>query len=147
MPIRPSLPLALLCAPALVAQAPSVPTLKLAELPQHPFQVEGLQVTLTRFRTIRSDEALITAKVENPGGGFQAFAPRELLLVDAGGAQSVPLDPRDPDGMGTLRLSDAFRLAPGAHVRVYGLCLAAPGTFSFPARLYFRDQLLATIVK
>jgi hypothetical protein len=124
-----------------VAQAPL--SLKAADLKEHPFVVDGLQLTVESY----TGDDLLGARVmdfrlQNTTQAFLSFRAGDLLVVGASGDEAVARDYTHGQMNSTLSVPARLSLAPGAGVSLFRNLGARVGS---PAKLYFRGRLVALI--
>ncbi|MDP2874774.1 MAG: hypothetical protein Q8O00_01235 [Holophaga sp.] len=125
-------------------QAPSqppIPQINYKHLPQRPFEVKGLKITVLHFAA-----GTFKMKLTNTTSGFIAFAPEDMAFVDNSGYQHY-LAMNLPIGASNSRISNLIprlRIAPGASVR---LDCWLNSLEQFPIKIYCFDQLCVVVTE
>jgi hypothetical protein len=134
-------PLAVL---ALQAQADQV---RKGDLKSKPFTRDPLKLTLIEFYAggLASPSGNINIEVENTSDGFTTFDPRRLSFIDKDDNQVdiLGLIGRN-GGREWVIAAEAKRIGPKARIKHF---YALTGKVRLPARLYYEDKLLATIIE
>lgn len=121
--------------------------LKAGELATHPFQTNGLSITITGLNGYQlvssvskwAGRAHVRMTIENKGPSFQTFSPFELCFVGNDGVQVLPIyEINKADDSTPL----TFRIAPAARLSTE---YVLTGRLSFPARIYLGDRLVAHV--
>jgi hypothetical protein len=114
------------------------------DLKSKPFIRGPLKITLTRFNSFDG----IRVEVENMSDDFTIFDPRRLSFIDKDDNQVDILGAQTPITFGTsvkdfVVTAEVTRIAPKTRIkRSYSLT----NYMELPARLYYEDKLLATII-
>jgi hypothetical protein len=117
------------------------------ELKSNPFIRGPLKITLIDF--YYGAPKTVEVKVENTSDDFTTFDPRRLSFIDKDDNQVDILGVKVSLGPGSSFVDSAFmagdtRIAPKARIkRFYALTDKAP----LPARLYYEEKLLGTIIE
>jgi hypothetical protein len=116
------------------------------ELKSKPFTSGPLKITLIQFYAGGiGGNGLISIEVENTSDDFTTFDPRRLSFIDKGDNQVDIFGLRRQMGVGDVFVAvGEKRIGPKARIKhVYELT----DRMRLPARLYFGDKLLATIIE
>jgi hypothetical protein len=118
------------------------------ELNSRPFSAGALKITLAEFYgggILKSNGNLII-EVQNSSEDFTTFDPRRLSFIDKDDNQADILGLAGNDGVEWKRTlpAEIKRIGPKAKIKnLYDLT----GKVRLPARLYYEDKLLGTIIE
>ena len=115
------------------------------ELKNKSFTAGSLKITLTRFfsNNYASDQSIIYIEVENTSGDITTFVPQLLTFIDKDDNQ-VDIVGQYVGYGGHLVAAGDKRVWPKARIK-HRYLLA--DKVRLPARLYYEDKLLATIIE
>ena len=131
---------------ALIVSVPATSTqtvtVRRSDLPKTSFTAGPLKITLP---VLRGESGALKIEVENTSSGFVTFDPRLISFVDRDNYQmhvfGFHLKVFDQDTF----IADPRRIAPGARLKAQTYYITAD-SMDLPARLYYEDKLLATII-
>lgn len=129
--------------------AQEILNLKISDLAAHPFQTNGLSITITKLNGLQRFAAIskwagrahVKITFENQSASFHAFSPFDLCFVGNDGTQVLPLYEMNHSD-DTVPM--AFRIAPGARVSTE---YVLTGRLGFPAKIYLGDRLAAQVTE
>ena len=112
------------------------------ELKNRPFTAGPLKITITRFYYISNHQSSFHIEVENTSGDSATFAPQLLTFIDKDDNQVDILGQYAASGGHKVAAGDK-RVLPRARIKhIYELT----DRVQLPARLYYGDKLLASII-
>ena len=113
------------------------------ELKNKSFTAGSLKITITRFYEIINHQSFIHIEVENTSGEFATFVPQMLTFIDKDDNQVNIAGQYTAEGRSLVVAGDK-RVWPKARIK-HRYLLA--DDVRLPARLYYEDKLLATIIE
>ena len=112
------------------------------ELKNKSFTAGFLKITITRFYENINHRSFIHIEIENTSGDIATFVPQLLTFIDKDNNQVDIQGQYTAEGWGLVSAGDK-RVWPKARIRhIYELT----NRVQLPARLYYGDKLLATII-
>ena len=125
---------------ALQAQAEQV---RNRELKNKSFTAGSLKITLTRFYEFSiTHQSFINIEVENTSGDIATFVPQLLTFIDKDDNQVDIAGQYTARGSSLIAAGDK-RVRPKARIKHF---YELTDRVQLPARLYYEDKLLATII-
>jgi hypothetical protein len=120
-----------------------VDSLNRALLQAHPFQIEGLTVSIRSYHEFGVGD-FFTVRAENPSKAVLVFELGNLLVVDAKGCQRTMVPWQMFRRSMLFNQPPPSRILPGAFVNeTYIFNLGE--NLAFPAKIYYGDKLLTEI--
>jgi hypothetical protein len=111
------------------------------ELKNKSFTAGSLKITITSFYAFNR-QSFIHIEVENMSDDIATFVPQLLTFIDRDDNQVDIVGQYTPEGRSLVAAGDK-RVRPKARIKhIYGLT----DRVQLPARLYYEDKLLTTII-